>query len=58
MQEDGSWRVSTVDVKKKDDIEFKLKKGSWAVALLAEYFLALTSPYCILLPEISTSKWI
>lgn len=55
---DGPWGVSTEDVGKKDDTELKPEKGSWAVGLLAGYFLALTSPDHTLLPEISTPKLI
>uniref|UniRef100_A0A8C3NGV4 Uncharacterized protein n=1 Tax=Geospiza parvula TaxID=87175 RepID=A0A8C3NGV4_GEOPR len=58
MAHDGD---STEDVKNKNDIlwlEFKPEKGRWAGGLLAEYFLALTSPDRTLLPEISTPRWI
>lgn len=34
------------------------KAAEQSVVLLAKYFLALTSSHCILLPEISTPKWI
>ncbi|NWV51056.1 TRI10 protein, partial [Daphoenositta chrysoptera] len=58
--EDGLWRVSTEDVKRKDDIEIKPEEGIWTVGVLAGYFQALISPDCTLLPEISTPKriWI
>ncbi|NXI00533.1 BT1A1 protein, partial [Pachycephala philippinensis] len=52
--------VSTEDVKRKDDTEFKPEEGIWTVRVLARYFQALTSPDRTLLPEISTPKriWI
>ncbi|NXD58925.1 TRI26 protein, partial [Corvus moneduloides] len=50
------WGVSTENVKRKDDIEFKPEEGIWTG--LAGYFQALTSPDHTLLPEISTPKQI
>ncbi|NWI55436.1 BT1A1 protein, partial [Calyptomena viridis] len=54
----GGWTVgvSTEDVKRKGDIEFKPEEGIWAVGNWAGHFQALTSPDRILLPEIQTPK--